>query len=119
MTELVVVDDDELTLEAASRQFSEDSDRLRCFADERVAMDYLKGHEPRVVILDQRMPCVNGIDVLRELRRCGALASAKVYLASGVDPDANMLSAARSLDASWLPKDIFRDRGALHRLLDS
>lgn len=119
MVDLVIVDDDELTLESVLRQFTDESDRLRCFADEQLALEYLKGHEPRVLIVDQRMPSVNGIDFVRELRHCGALTGARVYLASAVDPDDGLRRAARSLDASWLPKDVFRDREALHRLLDA
>lgn len=115
--DLVVVDDDEILLELIERQARKGSYRLQCFSNPLEALDYLRQSSPRVLVLDQRMPQLDGIELLRALAGTGQRERLATYLSSAADLPAEMLSEAALLGAQPLAKDHWRSRTALAQLM--
>ncbi|HYR03416.1 MAG TPA: response regulator [Syntrophobacteria bacterium] len=65
--EVLVVDDEQGILESFDAMLGDDY-RLVTLDNGRDAIDYLEAHEPRLVFLDIKMPGIDGIEVLRQLR---------------------------------------------------
>jgi CheY-like chemotaxis protein len=66
--EILVVDDELGILESFDAMLGDDY-RLVTLDNGRDALEYLEAHEPRLVFLDIKMPGLNGIEVLRQLRQ--------------------------------------------------
>jgi two-component system, OmpR family, response regulator ChvI len=68
-TAVVLVDDDDLFRESLGRNLSDAGYAVRDFARGAAALDHLlTGAETNLVILDWRMPEMNGIEVLKRIR---------------------------------------------------
>lgn len=66
---IVVVDDDELFSESIQENLTDAGYSVRAFADGPSVLDFLaNGGESDLILLDWRMPGMNGIEVLRQLR---------------------------------------------------
>ncbi|UCG13723.1 MAG: response regulator [Deltaproteobacteria bacterium] len=66
--EIVVVDDEQGILEAFDAMLGDDY-ALVTIDNGSDAIEYVKSHKPRLIFLDIKMPGINGIEVLRKLRR--------------------------------------------------
>ena len=66
--EIIVVDDDQGILESFDAMLGDDYP-LVTLDNGFDAVEYVKSHKPRLIFLDIKMPGMNGIEVLRELRR--------------------------------------------------
>jgi CheY-like chemotaxis protein len=66
--EILVVDDERGILESFDAMLGDDY-RLVTLDNGRDALEYLEAHEPRLVFLDIKMPGLDGIAVLRQLRQ--------------------------------------------------
>jgi len=66
--EILVVDDELGILESFDAMLG-DEYRLVTLDNGHDAIEYLKAHQPRLVFLDIKMPGVDGIEVLRHVRR--------------------------------------------------
>lgn len=72
MTRVVLTDDDELFRESLGLNLADEGYDVVSFANGRDTLSYLEdGGAADVLLLDWRMPELNGIDVLRSLRRDG------------------------------------------------
>ena len=118
-TDLVVVDDDELTLELLGRRLRNTTVRLQCFTDGGRAIRYLRDHESDVLLVDHRMPKQSGLEVLRELAGSSGLQSTRAYLCSAVELPADIAAEAHTLGAATLSKDLYRSTSDLLELLSS
>ncbi|MDK1473208.1 response regulator transcription factor [Streptomyces sp. 549] len=67
------------------------------------AVDAVLRHRPHVVLLDLRMPCMDGLAVLAELRRCTKLP--EVAMLTTFAADADIAAALRAGAAGYLLKD--------------
>ena len=114
MVDLVLVDDDEVTLELTKHVLREADCNVTCFVDERAALEHLRAHTPDVLIVDHRMPRMDGLEMLRTLR--GSLPR-RVYLCSGATPPDDIVAGAVSCGAELLDKDVLGDRDRLVQLL--
>ena len=79
------------------------------------ALDFLRGHDVDLVLLDIMMPGLDGFGVLEAMRADARLASVPVLVISGMDSDMDSVARAIELGATdFLPKDfsavIFRAR---------
>jgi two-component system response regulator ChvI len=71
-TAMVLVDDDDLFRESLGRNLIDAGYAVRDFERGGAAIDYLLSGEPvQLVILDWKMPEMNGIEVLRRIRAAG------------------------------------------------
>lgn len=67
---ILLVDDDDLFRESLNRNLSDAGFATQCCSDGTRALEELGSSElPDTILLDWKMPNMNGIDVLRELRR--------------------------------------------------
>lgn len=77
-------------------------------ADGRAGIDAVRRSAPDVVLLDLRMPGVDGLQVLRDLRADGV--SARVLVLTTFDDDGLIVRALRAGAAGFLLKDTPPDR---------
>ncbi len=106
MFRVVIADDDE----RVRRDFSEllllepDMDVVGLVADGATAVEFCQRLRPDVVVMDIRMPVMNGIDATRVLR-VENLDSCKVLVVTTFDLDEYVLGAARAGASGFLLKD--------------
>ena len=92
-----LLDDDLSAIRATSRLLESVGWEVASFTDPLTFLDHAKTHQPPVVVLDIRMPVMNGLEVQRELRSI-APSTRVVILTSMDDPSvrARALSAGAS-----------------------
>src|ERR1039458_10037811 len=66
---VVVAQDDRALREALSRGLRESGYTVDAVPDGQAAIEYLRGYDYEVVVLDWRMPGVSGLEVLQWMRR--------------------------------------------------
>ncbi len=71
---VVIVDDDEMNLMFAKRVLSRDDMRVDCLTSGIELLEYLKNHRPDLILLDVKMPDMNGFETLSRLKK-----SAMIY----------------------------------------
>ena len=114
---LVCVDDDSLMLEFIERRLRDRRDELRCFSEPDAAIEFLANNEARTILVDQRMPTMDGIEFLRALASRGCNSSARKILCSAVAANTETREDAGALGAETLEKDRIRDAETLLRML--
>ena len=68
---IYVVDDDDLFRESLSRNLVAFGHFVRSFSDGQTFLDQVDANEGGVILLDWKMPGLNGIEVLQNLREAG------------------------------------------------
>lgn len=117
--DIVVVDDDSLTLEIISWILKGTQISYRLFVDPEVALEYLSRSTPSVLIVDYYMPAFNGIEFLQRLRDKSDHVPDSVFLCSAVRPPPQQLAQLDELGAEVLDKECICDRSALLGLVGS
>ncbi len=115
--DIVVVDDDTLTLELVKRNLRNTDLRLKCFDDEIRGLSYLRNHTTRILIVDQRMPRLDGLDLLQQLIETTDVVPIQMYLCSIVPLSDDICARAQLFGARPLLKDTLRSKEALLALL--
>ena len=118
-SDLVVVDDDSLTLEIVSWICRGTTTHVRLFVDPESAMEYLSHGLPSILIVDYYMPQQNGLEFLDQLGGRFDLGTSAVFLCSAVRPPEAQIDQLEALGASVLDKSVICDKQALFALLDS
>jgi CheY-like chemotaxis protein/HPt (histidine-containing phosphotransfer) domain-containing protein len=94
--DVVLVDDDEVLSGLLLHTLKSQGYRTEWIADGQVAADKLRGPTPtvksRIVVLDVNLPSLDGISVLRELSRTGALKETKVIMLTVRSSEPEVLS---------------------------
>lgn len=87
-------------------------------ADGEEALDVIAATKPDVVLLDLRMPKLDGVGVLRALRERGA--QPPTLILTTFDDDTNLFEAVRAGAKGWLLKDVSLERltGAIRTLAE-
>ena len=80
-----LVDDDPSVLKATSRLLSWTGWKVESFTDPIAFLRYAQIHHPEVVVLDIRMPVMNGLDVQTQLRNLSP-STRVIVLTSKDDP---------------------------------
>jgi DNA-binding response OmpR family regulator len=102
--DLLIVDDDEATREGLRDLLADAGFTVDTARDGVEAMQKIKSHHFSVVLLDVRLPGINGLDILA---RCSSNRRApKVVVMTGVDTTDVVLSALRRQAYAFLPKPI-------------
>jgi DNA-binding NarL/FixJ family response regulator len=111
---LLIADDHALILEglAATIGRQEDMTVVAKASDGREAVELWKRHRPDVSLLDLRMPRLNGVGVIKEVRDLDV--SARVIVQTIYDTDEEIYQAIRAGAKGYLLKD-----ATLEELLDS
>ena len=86
MTKILVVDDEDAVLEILEADLSEEGFDVISAKDGAEALALVYQERPDVVLLDLKMPVVNGYQVLQELRLDPTTKNLPVILLTGVSP---------------------------------
>ncbi|MFK7978128.1 MAG: two-component system response regulator [Halioglobus sp.] len=113
---VVAIDDDELSLELIRRHLRKTPHTLSVFLSAEKALEYLAFNSPSVLIVDHRMPRMEGLDVLSSLDEQRRLKGVRVYLCSAVALPASVQEAASKLGATAMLKDTLSQR---HHFLEA
>jgi CheY-like chemotaxis protein len=115
---ILLVEDDEAHAEIARRNFSAShlANRLIHVADGQAALDYLyhrnefsnpeTSPRPGIVLLDLRLPKVDGMDVLKLIKADPALGSIPVVILTTSKAEADMVKAYDNHANSYLVKPV-------------
>ncbi|MCQ9129731.1 response regulator [Streptomyces hilarionis] len=107
MTLRVVVADDQALVRTGFRMIIDARDDLEVVgeaSDGREAVRLTRELSPDVVLMDVRMPVLDGIEATRRLARCGS--AARVLVLTTWDVDAHVVDALRAGASGFLLKDI-------------
>ena len=108
--DIVLVDDDALVAEFLRRVLRGSERELRVFSDPRDALDYLSDHLARVLLVDTRMPAMDGPELLARLARRGRAGGLRVILCSA---SSRTLPDDAPAHVELLSKDDLLDRRTL------
>ena len=68
MNKVLIVDDDQMNCDLLQSVFTRQGCHVISTTSGREGLDLFRGHNPRVTLLDLRMPEMNGLTVLKEIR---------------------------------------------------
>jgi DNA-binding response OmpR family regulator len=103
---VLIVDDHSDSCEALKRLLRREGFEATCARGGQEALTMAEAIRPRMIILDDIMPGLSGLDVLEELRARPHLSRVNVLFLSGFD-DPGRKSAAMAMGAcDWLMKGI-------------
>ncbi|MCD1285756.1 MULTISPECIES: response regulator transcription factor [unclassified Brevibacterium] len=108
MTGIILVDDQEL-VRTGLRQLAVhdgDIDVLAEAAEGRAGLSHIRQHRPDVVLMDIRMPVMDGITATREITADPALSGVSVIVLTTFDDDDDIVSAIAAGASGYLLKDI-------------
>ncbi len=117
--ELVMVDDDALTVEIVSWILSKGQHRSCLFTQADKALEYLKSQTPRLLIVDYYMPEMTGLEFISELHGSTDLSKTQVYLCSAVRPPNGTGELFEIMNVALLEKQHLCDRQKLTEMLDT
>ncbi len=114
---ILLVEDDPAHAEIVRRNLADFriANRLEHVHDGQAALDYLRGQgawagarppRPHLVLLDLRLPKVDGIEVLKSIKEDGRLSSIPVVVLTTSDAEADILRAYESHANSYLVKPL-------------
>ena len=96
--QVLIVEDEQLLNEAYSRVLSAANISLLRAYNGKEALELLKDHKPDIILLDLRMPVMDGIEFLKKLKPKETLPQAKIIVFSNYD-DQREIDEAFSLGA--------------------
>lgn len=118
LNELVLVDDDALTIEIVSWILKKGTHDSHLFTNTGEALSYLKLNTPRLLIVDFYMPEMTGLDFISDLYESTNLEHTKIYLCSAVRPPRDSVERFADMNVDMLDKQLICDRSKLTELLD-
>jgi DNA-binding NarL/FixJ family response regulator len=104
---VLLVDDQDL-VRAGLRALLENTEDIEVVAeaaDGAQALRAVAAHLPDVVLMDLRMPVMDGIEAMRRIRGDATLEGTRVLVLTTFDDDADVLDAVRAGAAGYLLKD--------------
>ena len=84
MAMIFLIEDDEIVAEIVGAAFFDAGHTFGWIGDSSQAMEVIRDRKPDAIILDQRMPGVPGMDLLRDLRRNSLTTLVPVMMLSAV-----------------------------------
>ena len=111
--DITLVDDDPMVAEFLARVLRGSARSLTVFHDPREALAHLMRHETRVLMVDTRMPEMDGPELLTRLVAAGRLGGTRVILCSAARSNTCGAPPPELVDLEWLSKDELLDRHTL------
>src|SRR5690349_1606412 len=100
----LIVDDHQDTCRALKRLLMRSGYDAECVYDGSEALLFLKSKRPRLIVLDEMMPNMSGMDVLKELKADPSLKDLRVvFYSASTDPE-KRANAMRMGATDWLTK---------------
>ena len=118
LNELVLLDDDKLTVEIVSWILRKTSFTSKLFTDTEEALAYLKVNTPRLLVVDFYMPCMTGLEFISELHACTDLSQSAVFLCSAIPPPKSSSEKFAAMNVDILEKQQICDKTQLDLLLE-
>ncbi len=89
MPTVLIVDDEPAILELV--RFTLEDDRVRVLeaSDGRAALDIARAERPALILLDVRMPYLDGVEVCRQLRADATLRTTRIVMLTAADQEAD------------------------------
>ncbi len=117
---IVVADDEADTVRLVRRIFEEKGCLVFSALEGRTAIELILTVKPDLVVLDVRMPIVQGYDVCRYIKNRGPSKKTKVLFLSGFSQEADIKWAESAGADDYLVKPFFKEDllGKADRLLD-
>ena len=109
MTTRVLLVDDQQLVRIGFRMILEGEDDIEVVgeaADGKEAIDAATRLRPDIIVMDIRMPVLDGIEATRRLVRDRALPDARVLVLTTFDADENVVEALRAGASGFLLKDV-------------
>jgi len=95
---ILIVDDEPDFLEVMRTRLEANDYEVTTAANGKAALNYVKNDKPDVVLLDILMPCIDGLEVLRRIRKMDE--SLPVYIITAFSTDERFKLANNKLGAS-------------------
>ena len=89
MSTVLIVDDEPAILELVRFTLEDDQVRVLEAADGRAALEIARAERPALILLDVRMPQLDGVEVCRQLRADPALRSTRIVMLTAADQEAD------------------------------
>jgi DNA-binding NarL/FixJ family response regulator len=105
----VILVDDQSLVRTGFRMILEDEPGIEVVgeaADGRAGVEAAERLHPDVVVMDIRMPILDGIEATRRMVRDGAAPKARVLILTTFDADENVVEALRAGASGFLLKDV-------------
>jgi CheY-like chemotaxis protein len=113
--DVLIVDDDPRNCELLGRLLEMEGCRVRTASNAQSGLAMAAEAIPDLVLMDIRMPGIDGLEACRRLRATAAMAARPIVLVTAYDDDDVWPQAAAAGATSLLAKP--NDRAALRRLL--
>ena len=97
--QILIVDDEPVWLKVLGQLLQTKGYTVRAAASGADALNTLKSYEPDLILLDVRMPDMNGFDLLDHIKKLPKLATKPVVFVSAMD-DFHAKKVARELGAA-------------------
>jgi DNA-binding NtrC family response regulator len=107
MYKILIIDDDEVLLRMLSITLAEEGYSVLTTADGPQGITLYKEHRPALVLLDLGLPSMNGIEVLKEIRRFDN--KAKVIVVTGYGSVESAVGAIRHGAWDYVQKPVETD----------
>lgn len=117
--DLVVVDDDSLFTALLARQLRRSDERFVIFHNSREALVHLEQASPSALLIDLRMPELNGLELLEALGYDSVASPPNVFVCSSCLPPPDTQAAIESLGAMLVTKDELLQKNGLRDLLSN
>jgi DNA-binding response OmpR family regulator len=86
---VLIVDDEPAILELVRFTLEDDQVRVLEASDGLAALDIARAERPALILLDVRMPHLDGVEVCRRLRAEAALRSTRIVMLTAADQEAD------------------------------
>jgi two-component system KDP operon response regulator KdpE len=100
---VLIVDDNPDVCRAMELLITARGRRAKCVSSGQAALELVAESPPECVVLDDNMPDLTGLDVLRTIRESFKLPI-PVIIFSGADDDKRRMEALRLGAVDWVPK---------------
>ena len=116
---LVIVDDDSVFTALLARQLRRSDERFVIFHDSKKALAYLEQASPSALLIDLRMPGLNGLELLEAIGYDSDSSSPTVFVCSSCLPPQDIQAAIKALGATLITKDDLLQKDVLQDLLSN
>ena len=109
MTVRVVIVDDQALVRGGLRALVDSTDDLETIgeaADGTAAVDLVRRHRPDIVLMDIRMPGMDGLEATRRITADAALSGTRVVVLTTFETDETVFEALRAGASGFLLKDV-------------
>lgn len=111
MTKILVVDDNEVNVRLYEKVITwiPDAEGV-CFTDPRAALDWCKAELPALVVVDYRMPEMDGLEFIRQFRRHRKASEIPIIMLTAIDHPKLKEVAIRQGATYFLTKPVDKDQ---------